>query len=416
MLHLLRFLARTALALVTLLLACGTMADTGTQKSPLLWTFRPSSAAVYVNSVSVDDAGDRILAATFHHDYTKKYDPERVAPLGTYGTYLLDRNGKLLWKDEMQAHEGGYWTALSPSGRFAASSGWYSHLPRTGFVTVFDADNGRKLVDFRSARKRVSVVAFAANDRLVVAGSDEAYLFARRDGQFTAMPIVVAMPKPTQDNGRSNTITDIAATPDGRHVVATTISGQVVLIEHRRGQARVIAHFRTEGPARTLALSRNGRHLAVGAGIGRVHLFDLKRFARSSAPEWTAQFENTGAIFGVDISADGRAVAAISNQGGGGLAGLLDNHTRPGAWLWRAKLDRNPNAISLGAHTRAVAIATGYPGGKPGAFTMLDGRDGHQLWQHESRDMNWPIYFARDTDLCIAGSDDGHVYAFKQAH
>ena len=47
---------------------------------------------------------------------------------------------------------------------------------------------------------------------------------------------------------------------------------------------------------------------------------------------------------------------------------------------------------------------------------MLDGRDGHQLWQHESADMNWPIHFARNADLCIAGSDDGHVYAFKQAH
>lgn len=402
------------LALLVPLAAAG--ADLAAPQAPLRWTFRPSVADYYVNSVSVSDDGRRVLAATFHHDYTRKYDPSHVPPLGSYGTYLLDGDGKLLWKDEFQAHEGAYWTALSPRGRFAAISGWYSQQPRTGFVTVYDAANGRKLVDFRSARKRVSAVAFAANEQLVVAGSDEIYLFARHRGSFPAMPIVVAIPKPDRDDSRGDKVTDIAATADGRFVVATTIAGQVLLIRHRRGHAEVIARSRTDGPARTLALARNNRHVVVGAGSGAVLLFDLKQFAATSQPQWQARFDDTGAIFGVDISADGRKVAAIANKDKGGLAGLLDNHTRPGQWMWQAALDRNPNAISLGSTGDAVAVATGFPGDQPGAFTMLDGRDGHALWQHASGDMNWPIHFARDAELCVAGSDDGLVYAFTQAH
>lgn len=381
--------------------------------TPLLWAYRLTVESVYINSISVSGDGERILAGTFYHDYSRPHEPDYVPPLGRYGTFLLDRRGKLLWKDEFSGHQGVYHTALSHSGRWAASSGWYSNAPDTGFVSIYAADSGRKIVDFRGAGARVSSVAFSRDERVVAAGADVLYVFRRTGRGFALQPSVVALPPAATSETRRDKVTSIAVSADGRYVVAGTIQGQIVVVRVRRDSAAVVGRFRAEGPVRTVAMAARRDFVVAGAGAGLVYGFELDDLIAGRAPAWLQRFDGAGAIFGVAITDDGRRAAAVSNVGTGGQLGLIDNARQPGAWLWRAALPRNPNAVSIGPQARYVAVADGYPNGKPAAFALFDGRDGAALWSHPTGDMSWPIEISTNGAICIAGSDDGQVYAFR---
>jgi hypothetical protein len=384
--------------------------------TPLLWTYRPIDATVYINSVSVSADGERILAGTFYRDYSRPHDPSYVPPRGRYGTFLLDRSGRLLWKDEFDGHQGVYHTALSASGRYAASSGWYSNAPNTGFVAIYAADDGRKLVDFKGAGARVTAVDFARNERVAAAGADAIYVFRRAGRGFAAAPFVVALPPPAPPETRRDKVTGIALSADGRYVVAGTIQGPIVVVRVRRDGAEVVARRRTDGPVRTIAVAARRDFVVAGAGAGLVYYgFALDDLIDGRDPTWRLRFDDAGAIFGVAITDDARRVAAVTNVGGGGRLGLIDNDAAPGTWLWRRDLPRNPNTVAIGPQARQVAVADGYPNGKPAAFALFDGRDGTPLWQHPSGDMSWPIEIAANGALCVAGSDDGLVYAFDLA-
>lgn len=374
--------------------------------APLLWSAHPGPEPSYINSVSLSRDGQRILAGTFHNDYSRPPDADDTPPLGRYGTFLFDRRGKLLWKDEFTGQHGVYDTALSSSGRWAASSGWFSRTQKAGFVAIYAAGNGRKLVDFRGAPGRVSSVAFSNNEQLVAAGSDAVYLFRRVGRGFARQPERVELPAVANSDARPNKITAVVVSGDGKHVVAGNIKGQVVLIEVQPTAATVRAQFRTDGPVRNVAMASGADFVVVGAGAGRVYGFDLEHLV-AGEPNWAQQFDGARAIFGVAITDDAQSVAAVANIGDRGEVGVIDNASRAGTWRWRSALARNPNGVA-----RRVAVADGFPNGKPGAFSIFAGDNGALLWSYSSGDMSWPVELSADGRTCAAGSDDGRVYAF----
>jgi WD40 repeat protein len=379
----------------------------------LRWSLHPGPEPSYINSLDLSADGDRVLTGTFYNDYSKPPSSAVAPPHDRYGVYLHGRDGRLLWKDEFDAQHGVYDVALSARGRYAAAGGWFRRLPDAGLVAIYDATNGAKQVDFHEAPGRVAAVAFSSDERTLAAGGPAVYVFRRIGAAFGGAPLVVPLPAVAGSDGRPDKVTGIVLNRDGTRILVGTIKGQVALIGVTGDDARVLGQFRTEGPVRNVAIAADRAIAAAAAGPGIVYAFDLDRPAAGVEPIWSQRFDGATANFGVALSADGGRVAAAANIGDHGRVGLIDNAGQPGAWLWQSEVPRNPNGVAIDARGTRVAVADGYPNGKPAAFLLFDGTDGHPLWSHPSADMSWPIALSADGRVCAAGSDDGRVYLFE---
>jgi len=312
----------------------------------------------------------------------------------------------------MMAHEGVYATAMAPSGRLAASSGWYSMSPRTGFVHIHRVDTGVPLVEFRSASTRVGALAMAADNSVTVAGSGNVvYVFEQANGVFPAMPSTFLLPDPDTADDRSERILRLVISADGSRILAGTQKGFVHLLARTPETMRLVQSVRVNGPVRSLVWSTDESLVVAGVGKNEVIALAPDAFAVTGKSAWTAKFDGTTSVPGVAVSTDGAIVMAVGAQSTSGFLGRIDPRTKPGKWTWQVELDVRPNALAMNTSADRLAVAAGTPD-KPGAFVMFDAADGREQWRQATGNMNWTIAFARDGDLLVGGSDDGRVYAF----
>lgn len=378
--------------------------------SPIRFTTRPHRPGQFINSVSVSADGTRVFAGTYRHEGAL---PAGVLPaLGDYRVSVFDGSGGLTWERRMMAHEGVYATAMAPSGLLAASSGWYSMSPRTGFVHLHRVDDGTPLIEFRSAMTRVGALAMAADTSATVAGSSNVlYVFEQVQGAFRAMPVTFLLPDPDTMDDRSERILRLVISADGSRILAGTQKGLIHLLARTPGTVRLVQSLRVGGPVRSLVWSNDESVVVAGVDKNEVVALAPDAFAVTGKPAWTARFDGTTSVPGVAVSTDGAIVMAVGAQSKSGFLGRIDPRSKPGRWTWQVELDVRPNALAMNTSADRLAIAAGTPD-KPGAFVMFDAADGREKWRQATGNMNWTIAFARDGDLLVGGSDDGRVYAF----
>ncbi len=149
-----------------------------------------------------------------------------------------------------------------------------------------------------------------------------------------------------------------ALMPDGRSLIVPGSDGTLYSIESRSGSARQLGRLADAEPT-TLALSRDGRRIAVGLKSGELCLCDaltgalLARFqAHPGEPIWALAFSPDGASL-----ASGTLAAAVSDPirlwdcASGRPLGLLD---KPQSWV-NALAFHPDGCVLASAHTKPSA-------------------------------------------------------------
>lgn len=403
-----------------------------------LWSATPHPG-FYINSVAISADGGRIVAGTFFHDYggtaaeahggERKLAPRMAAGLrepaqhvdsaasadqyGRFGTYVWDREGKPLLVQEFEGWQGVYWVTMDGPGAIVASTGWRSGSPDyAGFISAFAVDSGASLLQFALAG-RGNVVSLDPNARVLLAGADQGYLFARDpNGDFVDTPATLPL------SDASDTVLVAALSANAGRGLLASYHGEVLLFDIDAGVPATPVRWQVPGSAylHFAALSADGAWAYAGANTGELYALDVNALLAGATrdPSWSAAIPGGATtIYGVACSADGARVAAAGNlpSGGGSVSTFANQHTR-GELLWTAATLHSPNSVSFDADGQWLGLADGHPDGSPGAFYLFDGSTGSLAWSYGTSNMSWPIQVSGDGSTVAAGSDDGSVYLF----
>lgn len=181
-----------------------------------------------------------------------------------------DRVSLCRWRD----HQAGITAlAVSPDGRLLASA------DAAGTVLVRDLGSGT-ITDRRDGQGRVTKLVFPPGETEVYTGQGRADCFA-----FTPAGDLVTYRNGDrhvvlwgeEDGRRLNipgpaAVTDLAVSPDGRHLAACTGEASVYLLHLHSGQ--VVDHLRLGYFAQPAQFSPDGRYLAVPTRAGGIVLYD----------------------------------------------------------------------------------------------------------------------------------------------
>lgn len=380
---------------------------------------RRTDPPYYVNSTAISANGERVVAGTFFHVYAPQMPmppvPATALP-NEYGTYCFNRDGEQLWADKFQGYEGVYAVAISGQGNIAASGGWYSSSPFQGFVRIYDVDNGpANLVDFRLS-ERVNALAVSSDGSSVAAGADKVYLFQATNGVYPTTPAEFTLMNPPAESTAPNSAQAISMTSDGQWILVGDYYGNVYLIATAKGSFQKPFVWNDRAAMSTihaLAMTPDGQWFAAAGSGSTVYVFSQN--SMTMGPPTTAgsfAVDTGGRIGWLAITDDGQKLTAIGNKGTGGAVVAIKNDAGALSKIWESPTPHNPNSTSMDASGDFVTVADGYPDGKPGSFSLFNGKTGDLVWRYPTSNMNWPMFISADASGIVAGSDDGNVFYF----
>ena len=199
---------------------------------------------------------------------------------------------------------------------------------------------------------------------------------------------------------RTNPVSSVAFSPDGRIVAAGDSAGTVIvwdLADPARLRHVLAAHA---GSVSSVAFSPDGRTLATGSFDGRVILWDLADLTR------LRQFlvPRAGSVFSVAFSPDGHTVAA-GDSAGIVIVWDLADPARP-QQLRSSQTGRAGSVFSVAFSPDGRALATANDDGTVLLWNLADStRPQHSLAGHTSSVNS--VAFAPDGRTLATASDDG---------
>jgi hypothetical protein len=219
-----------------------TVLTTGPVTTPLAWVQQLSRVA-WVNSVAISDKGDRVVGATYIHDFeanSKIY--------GQFATVCFDvasTGGKPVgttkWTDRITGWDGLFAVGISGDGSVAASGGSFTPPftgpnETTGLLMIFDAATGALLFNSSATKTpicdMVNVVSLSRDGGIVAAAADELYVYARslRNNRVTYAPILSEVSEKEPDFRTSfGPVTSVAVHPSGQWLAACNDRGQLLV-------------------------------------------------------------------------------------------------------------------------------------------------------------------------------------------
>ena len=400
------------------------------------------SEVLWINSVAISNDGNRVIGATFLHDYrqrTGKFLPNLDC---RFGVYCFDEKSPKvtgtnapqdpLWIEEYVGCDGIFSVAISGDGSVAAAGGWLEKTTNNawGLIRAYDAADGKRLLDYTSLNRRASWIALSENGGVLTAVADDVYVFIRDRKAFNPVPLRLGV------GGIANrSVASVAVHPSGTWLAACDQAGHVHMatIDNGEIQRPFLWTSPEEIPFLSVAIARDAETFVVGGG-NFVYLFDFAYIRNHpDSPIEPVRYDTTNGhdpktippnkpdgrleenVRWVAITNDGKLLTAAANRLGqpGGLLVALTMDGRQLRPVWQQWLDNNPNSTSTDANGRYVTACDGYPTGKPAKFYLFDAKDGKKVWDFGTHSMNWPMVISADASAIIAGSDDGTVYNFK---
>ena len=163
---------------------------------------------------------------------------------------------------------------------------------------VWDLADGRRLADLPAAGRGRSV-SFADDDRLIVTGEVDGTL---KTWAWSGGAATLIRETPSTDGEI------LALAAQGPHVFAAHVEYAVKVIDARSG--RETGRMKASSAPFSIAVSPDGRHLAVGTYLGAVDVFDVASGRQIDSVKGPTALTN-----GVDFSADGALLAIASRDG-----------------------------------------------------------------------------------------------------
>lgn len=383
------------------------------------WTVQPQSS-YQINSTAISADGSTCLLGT-----SEEYGT------GNFGVYCYDSSGNLNWSDALgqNAYQGVFWVALSADGTHAAAGGTISETEdAAGFLRIYDATTGNRLVDVTTP-SRVNQVALSANGQTLAAvAGDMLYVYGQQGSSY----LMLAEQTLTGQYGES-----CAISADGSLVVVATTrdysadsgpAGTVQMFQLQAGALVMLAQYDAGVGVIRVAMLPDGTAWAASRHDGAVMAFSQDVSLPSGQPAWTyaPPGESLGVAYGVAIArrSDGDLQIAygvnLEDQEHGCIYAVKSQPqaTSPVSYapvlLWQQALQYDPNpGISMDTQAALVTATDGQPGSgtaeSAGNFYLFTG-DGTLLWQYATPLMNWPMVVAANGNAVFGGSDDGSAY------
>ncbi len=368
------------------------------------WAHAPNPGT-YINSVAISGDGSKAVGGTFYHGYGGRN--KSASEYNDFGIYCYSNLGELLWSDVFEGWQGVYWVDISNDGKYAASGGWYSSNPYSGFISAFDADSGKKLLQ-HSTQTRVNKVQLTSDGSSLIAGAESLYLFTLKEGKYELTDTYKL-------TGKSNEVISCSISGDGTWVIFSDYSGCVYLLQNKNGKLTEKGKWLLTcgGFCHTMQITSNGDWFIAGGSKGCFYLFETSNFATDPKPYWSYQISSKEALYGVAVSSDGKYAAALSNDGDAGLAYLIETVGTTPVLKWKFNTLRNPNSCTFDGAANYLTIADGHPDGTPGHFYLLNIKEKKCEWMYTTKTtMSWPMQISEDGSGIIAGSDNSNIYYF----
>jgi WD40 repeat protein len=357
-----------------------------------------------------------------------------------YGMFCLDgappKDGaskEPLWSDEWDVWDGVFGVAISGDGTIAAASGFLDMTSTgvQGLVRAYDATaNGKKLLlDYDKIGERVSWVSLSYDGKVLAAAADDVYVFFRNQGNFNPIPLKLGI-----QGVADGFVSSVAIHPDGTWLAACDKLGHVHVARIDATKGVVTSQTWTadaQYPFLSVAIAPTVNTFVVGGGnvvfqfgfdasgnlLDPIAIDTKVGADPTTIPPDKADGRLQENVRWVATSADGTLLSAVANRmTEKRFTGVVLALTPEGTQLkklWEQQIDSNPNSTSIDAAGRFVAVADGFPTGKPAKFHLFNAKDnGTKRWDFTTYSMNWPMVISADGSSIVAGSDDGTVYYF----
>jgi WD40 repeat protein/DNA-binding SARP family transcriptional activator len=253
------------------------------------------------NDTSFDPTGARLAISS------QRFSVARVVDVSS-GDEVLDLEGPRYAIMDV---------AWSPDGESIATASI------DGRATIFDADTGQRLYALGAGGGAYSLDWSPDSARIVTGASDgTARIWLVADG--AALEVITLSAQDTRKG-----VTGVAFSPDGTRILTgdSGISAAVVWDVGIAGDAELGNLPAVAVAWGDVAYTSDGRHLVASSGAGSVAIWDAQTYGRvrtlgappgassAAAPGYLAPLTSGGDVFSLDVSSDGRLVAAARSDG-----------------------------------------------------------------------------------------------------
>jgi len=192
-----------------------------------------------------------------------------------------------------------YCVAWSPDSTRIAIGGGYKNL------SIWDADNGEKLLSFEGHKSAVRSVTWSPDGKHIASGGEDKTIVVWDAASGEKLRTFV---------GHTNTVQSVAWSPDGKYIASGSRGGIVRVWNTKNGKE--LHALKQPSWITSLAWSPSGRHLASGSRDRTVHIWDvasgkdlmiLKEHASDDVQDVVWSLDGTKLISGVSATHD-RAV------------------------------------------------------------------------------------------------------------